>query len=52
MKKVVSTYHQMLSFFTNQGQMEVYDDQRSFRQCYSMSLPTKGDSVASDNPLK
>lgn len=38
MKVIPFTYHQKVSFFTNQGQIDMYGDQKSSRKCYSVTI--------------
>nr|CAN68845.1 hypothetical protein VITISV_032037 [Vitis vinifera] len=37
MKVIPSTYHQMVSFLTNEGQTDLYDSQLAARQCYQIA---------------
>nr|CAN82409.1 hypothetical protein VITISV_023301 [Vitis vinifera] len=38
MKAIPSTYHQMVSFLTNDGQIDLYGSQLAARQCYQIAL--------------
>ena len=40
MKAMPSTYHQMVSFLTNDGQIDLYDSQLAARQCYQIARET------------
>nr|CAN72341.1 hypothetical protein VITISV_025653 [Vitis vinifera] len=40
MKVIPSTYHQMVSFLTNDGQIDLYDSQLAARQCYQIAQKT------------
>ncbi|RVW42832.1 hypothetical protein CK203_079966 [Vitis vinifera] len=35
--KAISTYHQMVSFLTNEGQIDLYGSQLAARQCYQIA---------------
>ncbi|RVW53615.1 hypothetical protein CK203_069025 [Vitis vinifera] len=37
MKVIPSTYHQMVSFLTNEGQIDLYSSQLAARQCYQIA---------------
>ena len=37
MKVIPSTYHQMVSFLTEDGQIDLYDSQLAARQCYQIA---------------
>ncbi|RVW63609.1 hypothetical protein CK203_057395 [Vitis vinifera] len=37
MKAIPSTYHQMVSFLTNEGQIDLYGSQLAARQCYQIA---------------
>ncbi|RVX17899.1 hypothetical protein CK203_004401 [Vitis vinifera] len=37
MKVIPSTYHQMVSFLTNEGQIDLYGSQLAARQCYQIA---------------
>ena len=37
MKAIPSTYHQMVSFLTNDGQIDLYGSQLAARQCYQIA---------------
>ena len=37
MKVIPSTYHQMVSFLTNDGQIDLYGSQLAARQCYQIA---------------
>ena len=37
MKAIPSTYHQMVSFLTNEGQTDLYGSQLAARQCYQIA---------------
>ena len=37
MKVITSTYHQMVSFLTKDGQIDLYDSQLAARQCYQIA---------------
>ena len=37
MKAISSTYHQMVSFFTDEGQIDLYGSQLAARQCYQIA---------------
>ena len=37
MKAIPSTYHQMVSFLTNEGQTDLYGIQLAARQCYQIA---------------
>nr|CAN72090.1 hypothetical protein VITISV_019913 [Vitis vinifera] len=37
MKAILSTYHQMVSFLTNDGQIDLYGSQLAARQCYQIA---------------
>ena len=37
MKVIPSTYHQMVSFLTNEGQIDLYGSQLAARQCYQIT---------------
>ena len=37
MKAIPSTYHQMVSFLTNNGQIDLYGSQLAARQCYQIA---------------
>ena len=49
MKVVPSTYHQMVSYLTNVGQVDILSSQLAARQCYQLSMreqrEEKGSSV-------
>ena len=38
MKVVLSTYHQMVSYLTNEGQVDLLGSQLAVRQCYQLSM--------------
>ena len=40
MKAIPSTYHQMVSFLTNEGQTDLYGSQLAARQCYQIARET------------
>ncbi|XP_059598988.1 uncharacterized protein LOC132255159 [Vitis vinifera] len=40
MKAIPSTYHQMVSFLTNDGQIDLYGSQLAVRQCYQIARLT------------
>ena len=40
MKAMPSTYHQMVSFLTNDGQIDLYGSQLAARQCYQIARET------------
>ncbi|RVW52936.1 hypothetical protein CK203_072728 [Vitis vinifera] len=40
MKVIPSTYHQMVSFLTKDGQINIYDSQLTARQCYQIARET------------
>ncbi|RVW82261.1 hypothetical protein CK203_041721 [Vitis vinifera] len=40
MKVIPSTYHQMVSFLTNEGQTDLYGSQLAARQCYQIARET------------
>nr|CAN82731.1 hypothetical protein VITISV_022899 [Vitis vinifera] len=37
MKAIPSTYHQLVSFLTNEGQIDLYSSQLAVRQCYQIA---------------
>ena len=37
MKVIPSTYHQMVSFLTEDRQIDLYDNQLAARQCYQIA---------------
>ena len=37
MKVIPSTYHHMVSFITQDGQIDIYDSQLAARQCYQIA---------------
>ena len=37
MKAIPSTYHQVVSFLTKDGQIDLYDSQLAARQCYQIA---------------
>ena len=46
MKAIPSTYHQMVSFLTKYGQINLYGNQLAARQCYQIAREvgtSKGD---------
>ncbi|RVX21424.1 hypothetical protein CK203_001726 [Vitis vinifera] len=40
MKAILSTYHQMVSFLTKDGQIDLYGSQLAARQCYQIARET------------
>ena len=49
MKVIPSTYHQMVSFLTEDGQIDLYDNQLAARQCYQIAREVG--SNKDDEPL-
>lgn len=37
MKAIPSTYHQMVGFITQDGQVDLYESQLAARQCYQIT---------------
>ncbi|RVW97206.1 hypothetical protein CK203_029947 [Vitis vinifera] len=50
MKAIPSTYHQMVSFLTNDGQTDLYGSQLAARQCYQIAREA-GTSQEDASPL-
>ncbi|WJZ84532.1 hypothetical protein VitviT2T_004132 [Vitis vinifera] len=49
MKVIPSTYHQMVSFFTKDGQIDLYGSQLAARQCYQIAREAR--TSQEDEPL-
>ena len=49
MKVIPSTYHQMVSFLTEDGQIDLYGSQLAARQCYQIAR--KVGTIQEDKPL-
>ena len=50
MKVVPSTYHQMVSYLTNIGQVDLLSSQLAARQCYQLSIQEQKWEKNSENP--
>ena len=50
MKVVPSTYHQMISYLTNVGQVNLLSSQLATRQCYQISIHEQRGEKNSENP--
>ena len=51
MKVVPSTYHQMVSYLTNVGQVGLLSSQLAARQCYQLFIQEQRREKSSKNPL-
>ena len=50
MNVVPSTYHQMISYLTNVGQVDLLSSQLAARQCYQLSIQEQRGEKNSENP--
>ena len=50
MKVVPSTYHQMISYLTSAGQVDLLSSQLASRQCYQLSVQKREKNGSSNNP--
>ena len=50
MKVVPSTYHQMVSYLTNVGKVDLLSSQLATRQCYQLSTQEQRGEKNSENP--
>ena len=49
MKAIPSTYHQMVSYLTNTGQVDLLSSQLAARQCYQLSIQEQKEEKGSDS---
>ncbi|RVW81173.1 hypothetical protein CK203_041115 [Vitis vinifera] len=50
MKAIPSTYHQMVSFLTNDGQIDLYGSQLAARQCYQIAREARANQEDASPP--
>ena len=50
MKAIPSTYHQMVSFLTNEGQIDLYGSQLAARQCYQIAREARANQEDASPP--
>ena len=50
MKAIPSTYDQMVSFLTNEGQIDLYGSQLAARQCYQIAREVGTNQVGAPLP--